>query len=95
MAKGIKTGGRKKGTPNKITNSIRKTLAEVLNDYTAESLRDDLNSLTPFERVKVAASLFRFTLPPMKQQETEDSRDFEPVTIRVINLGSGKNDCNV
>jgi hypothetical protein len=86
MAKGIKTGGRTKGTPNKITASIRETLADVLNDYTTENLKNDLDSLTPYERIKVTTGLYRLTLPPMKQQDQEDNKDIQPI---IINLGRG------
>ena len=86
MAKGIKTGGRTKGTPNKLTNSIRETLAEVLNDYTIESLTNDLSELTPYERIKVTTGLYRLTLPPIKAEASEDNEEFKPF---IINLGYG------
>jgi hypothetical protein len=86
MAKGIKTGGRTKGTTNKLTSSIRETLAEVLNDYTIESLTNDLAELTPFERIKVTTGLYRLTLPPMKQKDSEESPEIQPI---IINLGNG------
>ena len=88
MAKGIKTGGRKKGTSNKLTVSIRETLVEVLNDYTLESLKNDLNELTPYERIKVTTGLYRLTLPPMKQETPGENPDFSPI---IINLGNGTN----
>jgi hypothetical protein len=86
MAKGIKTGGRTKGTTNKLTSSIRETLAEVLNDYTTESLTNDLAELTPYERIKVTTGLYRLTLPPMKQEVPEDNQDIQPI---IISLGRG------
>ena len=89
MAKGIKTGGREKGTPNKITTSIREILAEVLKDYTLESLTSDLAELTPYERIKVTTGLYRLTLPPIKAESTEENQDIQPI---IINLGNGSND---
>ena len=32
MAKGIKTGGREIGTPNKTTSELRKTLKHIVDD---------------------------------------------------------------
>ena len=32
MAKGIKTGGRKKGVPNKLTRDVRAMIVKALND---------------------------------------------------------------
>ena len=90
MAKGLKTGGRTKGTPNKLTNSIRETLAEVLNDYTLESLTNDLAQLTPFERIKVTTGLYRLTLPPIKPEAPEDNQ--EMIAPIIITLGNGSKD---
>ena len=86
MAKGLKTGGREKGTLNKLTVSIRETLVEVLNDYTLESLVNDLAELTPYERIKVTTGLYRLTLPPMKQEAAGESPEFNPI---IISLGNG------
>jgi hypothetical protein len=88
MAKGLKTGGRKKGTSNKLTVSIRETLVEVLNDYTLESLKNDLAELTPYERIKVTTGLYRLTLPPMPPAAAGESSEFNPI---IINLGNGTN----
>ena len=59
MAKGFKTGGRKKGTPNKVTASVRETFQVAF-----ESLQTDdhANLLTwarsqPTEFYKLAAKL--------------------------------------
>ncbi|MBL4586007.1 MAG: hypothetical protein JKX84_02970 [Flavobacteriales bacterium] len=91
MAKGLKTGGRKKGTSNKLTTSIRETLTEVLNGYTIDGLKEDLNGLTPYERIKVTTNLYRLTLPPIKQEVTEGNGGFEPFVItgmRIIDSGN-------
>lgn len=32
MAKGVKTGGRQKGTPNKVTREFRETVQKLLDD---------------------------------------------------------------
>ena len=90
MAKGLKTGGRTKGTPNKLTNSIRETLADVLNDYTLESLTNDLAQLTPFERIKVTTGLYRLTLPPIKPEVPEDNQDM--ITPIIITLKDASKD---
>jgi hypothetical protein len=84
----IKKGGRTKGTPNKLTVAIRETLAEVLTDYSNETLRSDLNDLTSHERIKAITNLYRLTLPPIKQELQEDNEDIRPI---IINLGNGIN----
>ena len=45
----MKHGGRKAGTPNKVTAEMREILQNVL----AESLADDIRALTPAERLKL------------------------------------------
>jgi len=93
MAKGIKTGGRKKGTPNKLSTSIRETLADVLNDYTLESLKSDLSDLTPYERIKVATNLYRFALPPIKPEQPEQGKELiKPITVTFIDGSKGSKD---
>ena len=86
MAKGIKTGGRTKGTSNKLSIAIRETLADVLIDYSNDTLRSDLNDLTPSERIKAITNLYRLTLPPIKPEAPEDNEDIQPI---IIMLGNG------
>ena len=86
MAKGIKTGGRTKGTSNKLSVAIRETLADVLSDYSNDTLRSDLNDLTPSERIKAITNLYRLTLPPIKPEAPEDNEDIQPI---IIMLGNG------
>lgn len=40
MAKGIKTGGRVKGTPNKITATVRETFERVFNELQEGKVAD-------------------------------------------------------
>jgi hypothetical protein len=77
----IKKGGRTKGTPNKLTSSIRETLADVLTDYSNETLRSDLNDLTPQERIKAITNLYRLTLPPIKPELPEVNQEITPIVI--------------
>lgn len=57
-----KTGGRKAGTPNKVTRELRELLKDVL--YTEfENLPDLLEGLSAKERVEVIIRLAPFVLP--------------------------------
>ena len=86
MAQGIKTGGREKGTPNKLTIAIRETLAEVLQDYTQETLTQDLDSLSPEQRIKAITNLYRLSLPPMKADEQVDAENMKPLVIKIMDM---------
>lgn len=69
MAKGYKTGGRLKGTPNKTTTEIRQMLTDILSDN-IDTLQSDLNALEPKERVKILMDLSRLVLPQLKQEDS-------------------------
>lgn len=77
MGKGFKTGGREKGTPNKLTEKVREVIYSVLEDYYTNTLKDDLKALTPPERAKLMMNLSEFAIPKMQRIETkiEDSTD--------------------
>lgn len=57
--------GRPKGTPNKITTTVRYWLLGVINDN-REQLQDDLQKLEPKERVEVILKLLPYILPKVE-----------------------------
>lgn len=75
---GRKTGGRKKGTPNRATKELRERLKEVF--YTElESLPSLLAELTPRERVDVLVKMSPYLLPrvePVAFLEDDPSLDW-------------------
>ena len=82
---GQKFGGRSKGTPNKTTSEIREIYKELL-ENNIERLQDDIDSLDPFNRIKVLLELSRFVIPTLKQSELTKEG---PQPIITLNLGSG------
>lgn len=54
--------GRPKGTPNKITSTVRAWLLEVINGNRDQFTRD-LQALEPAERVEVLLKLLPYVLP--------------------------------
>ena len=70
---GIKTGGRTKGTPNKITNAVKERLENLI-DGLVSSL--DINDLNPNQRIKLLQIALQYTLPRLQatvvKNETED-----------------------
>ena len=51
MAKGYKTGGRKRGVPNKITSLVRESLSK----YVQEILNTiDINKLEDSDKIRLA-----------------------------------------
>ncbi|WP_290082556.1 hypothetical protein [Paramuribaculum intestinale] len=62
-----KVGGRKKGTPNKVTTSAREGIAKLLNVYYDSGLMsEDFASLEPKERIDAVARLAPYVMPRMQ-----------------------------
>jgi len=58
----LKTGGRQKGTPNRITNVLKFQLSQVLTlEY--ERLPELLDELSPSQRLNFVIRLSQFVLP--------------------------------
>ena len=78
MAHGIKTGGRRKGTPNKATAVSREALA-VFVDGNVDRLQIWLDEIHAAEGASAAfkayASLLEFHLPKMQRIERQTNVD--------------------
>jgi len=75
--KGIKTGGRQKGTPNKLTKELREVLKNVVYKQ-LESLDETLNELEPKERLEITIKLMAYALPKVQtiSPTTNEPLDF-------------------
>ncbi|MDR2064923.1 MAG: hypothetical protein LBP85_04355 [Prevotellaceae bacterium] len=78
-----KTGGRAKGTPNKITIDLRTWIAALI-DNNRQQLEKDLLWIEPKERWQVVEKLMQYTLPKMQSVETAVNMD--NLTDEQINL---------
>jgi len=65
MAKGVKTGGREKGTPNRLTKELRWLLKDLLHQE-LENLPERLNSLEPKERLEIVVKLLPYAIPKVE-----------------------------
>ncbi|WP_242121646.1 hypothetical protein [Aestuariivivens sediminicola] len=70
MAKGLKTGGRKKGTPNKVTSSIREWLEKLI-DKNRLQIQRDIKALEPKERLQILEKFMQYTIPKMQSVQTK------------------------
>lgn len=80
MAKGIKTGGRETGTPNRLTSELRTALKEYIY-VELQKLPDYLAELPTKDRLEILLKLCSFVLPkvePVKFDKGEpvDSKDW-------------------
>ena len=77
MAAGLKTGGRKKGTPNKLTHEYRQLLANALAGE-IEALPEMIASLEPHQRVDAILKLMKYIVAPI---ETVSSYDIDKAML--------------
>lgn len=71
-----KTGGRQKGTPNRITNDVRTWLAELISENRRQ-IEADLKELEPKDRVMMLEKLMQYVIPKKQaiKAEIEDLSD--------------------
>ena len=65
-----KTGGRKKGTPNKVTAITKDVLAEIADGLRGQ-LADDLADLDPKDRVAAFIKLVEYVVPKPQRLDVE------------------------
>jgi hypothetical protein len=63
--KGIKTGGRTLGTPNRLTQETRELLKDILHQE-LEELPAQLKQMPARERLEVVIKLLPYTLPKVE-----------------------------
>ena len=66
--------GRPKGTPNKVTGSLREWINTLI-ESNREQLEKDFAALEPRERLMLADKLMAYIIPKKREEEKEnDSR---------------------
>ena len=75
-------GGRKKGTPNKVTSSLREWVNALI-DNNREQIESDLKELEPKDRLMVLERLLSYVLP--KMQNVDTSINFDGLTDEQLN----------
>lgn len=66
MAKGVKTGGREQGTPNRLTQELRDVLKGII-DNELQHLPERLDKLDDRQRLDVVLKLLPYILPRVEQ----------------------------
>lgn len=69
-----KTGGRAKGTPNKVTTSLKEWIS-LLIEQNREQIVQDLTELEPKERLQFLLKLMEYIIPKAKEEEKEENTD--------------------
>jgi hypothetical protein len=84
-----KTGnpnGRPKGSPNKVTSSVKMWISQLIDDNRAQ-LEKDIKQLEPKDRILVLEKLMQYVIPKMQTVEAKvDLNDLSDAQIdRIIN----------
>ena len=75
MAKdGIKTGGRQKGSLNKVNNELRDKINDFLEDE-FDYVKDAIKNLEGKEKVKYYLDLLQYGLPKLQAMQLENDFD--------------------
>jgi len=71
MAKGYKTGGREHGTPNKRTAEVMDSVQRAINliDGDPDKFQQDIEALTPSERLKFYTNLLEYVRPKLARTD--------------------------
>ena len=67
-----KTGGRKKGTPNKVTSQVKEKLSLVINK-TIESV--DISDMSSSEKIKLIQIGLQYLLPKLQHTIESNNED--------------------
>ena len=75
---GKKYGGRKKGTPNKLTKELRSVLKEVIYNE-LENIEERLDQLEPKQRIELMIKLMPYVFPKVESvsHTTNEPIDFD------------------
>lgn len=75
-------GGRQKGTPNKVTSTVKDWLAQLI-DKNRKQVERDLKELEPMERLRVIEKFMGYVIP--KQQAVSATIDYDRLSDEQLN----------
>ena len=81
----VKTGGRQKGTPNKISSQIKEKLSQII-DETIDSL--DISQMRPSEKIKLIQIGLQYIIPKSQLIEEQEEQNFTVEIIDRLTKGS-------
>ena len=84
MAKRIKTGGRKKGTPNRSTMEIRSLLSSILCNE-IERIPQYMEEIDPEKKLHLLIKLLPYIIPALPEKPDESTRGSDIDFIQHIN----------
>lgn len=77
-----KTGGRQKGSVNKVTSITKAVIADLLTDYQDSGLMgSDFMSLDAKDRIAVAEKMMQYIMPKMQATAVDFNAESTRITI--------------
>lgn len=85
----IKTGGRQRGVPNKVTATLREYITQLVNGQRAQMKRD-LKALSPRDRLMFLEKMIAYVIP--KQQATTIATSIDDLIKQMQEEGEKEDD---
>lgn len=80
--KGVRYGGRTKGTPNKTTTATKEVISNLLTEYSnSGKMSDDFDSLAPKDRLAIAEKMMQYVMPKIQSVAVDLLGDDKKITI--------------
>ena len=76
-----KTGGRDKGTPNKVTSDLRTSIKQIIDDN-IEQIKNDFAGLEAKDRLIIFERLLQYVIPKKREDETQDTNKTQSDIIK-------------
>ena len=81
---GMKFGGRKEGTENRVTKDVRGCFLNLI-EMNLDNMQKDIDSLEPKERVKALIELAKFVVPTLKAIDIKgNDESFKPIQVNIV-----------
>ena len=74
-------GGRAKGTPNRVTQTLKEFVRSLIDDN-REQFRADMQALEPRERLSIMEKLLAYVLPKQKEEEIIETQN--EITLNLV-----------
>ena len=75
-----KTGGRRAGTPNKVTGNLREFVSDLI-DSNRDKIAEDIDKLQPKDRVMIFEKLMSYVMPKKSETSMEITEPLEIVLV--------------
>ena len=83
---GQKTGGRVKGTPNKVTSTLREKISLFL-DRKWDVIEKDFDSLDAKDRIALFEKLLQYSIPKLQAVTEQDEEEKRPINVNITLSG--------